>query len=263
MWEIDRREPLPTYVIGLIDVALWDLAGTALGLPVHRLLGTFRESIPAYASTVTYDEDKDYLEVAQQALDLGYQAIKIHGRGDARRDAELCLRLRSLTGPRTALMYDGSAGYNLPDARYLGDALAEARFTWYEEPMREFSVTAYRWLAEKVGVPLLVAETAPGAHMNVGDFLASGCASYVRTGWMHKAGITGSLRISHLAESFLIPAEVHQSGVVSQHLCMAIPNTTYYESRVVGNPIERESCVDANGMVHAPEHAGFGFVEDV
>jgi L-alanine-DL-glutamate epimerase-like enolase superfamily enzyme len=263
MWELDRREDFPSYILGLVDVALWDLAGKALGMPVHRLLGGFRESIPAYASTVTYDEDEEYLDVSQQICEAGYRAIKIHGRGDAVRDAELCLRLRSQVGPTIALMYDGSAGYNLPEATYLGKALGEAGFTWYEEPMREFNVTAYRWLAERVDVPLLVAETSDGAHMKVADFLVAGCASYVRTGATYKAGVTGALRIAHLAESFLVPAEVHQSGIVSQHLCMAIPNTTYYESRVIGNPIVREGAVDSDGFVHAPTGPGFGFDESL
>ena len=48
-------------------------------------------------------------------------------------------------------MYDGSAGFDLPDAIYLGHALADAGYRWYEEPMREFSVTAYKWLADRVG----------------------------------------------------------------------------------------------------------------
>ena len=85
-------------------------------------------------------------------------------------------------------MYDGSAGFDLPDAVYLGRALADTGYLWYEEPMREFSVTAYKWLAERVDVPLLVAETSDGVHMNTADFIASGCASYVRTSANHGGG---------------------------------------------------------------------------
>lgn len=125
--------------------------------------------------------------------------------------------------------------------------------------MREFSVTAYRWLGERVEVPLLVAETSDGAHMNIADFLVSGCAGYVRTGAAYKGGITGALKIAHLAEAFLVPAEVHQSGVVSRHLCMSIMNTNYYESRVIGNPLTLDPAVDQFGMVHAPTSPGIGF----
>ena len=92
-----------------------------------------------------------------------------------------CQRVRDHVGADVDLMYDGSAGFDLPDAEYLGRALAEAGYRWYEEPIREFSMTAYRWLAERVDVPFLVGETSDGSHLNTADFIASGCATYVRT----------------------------------------------------------------------------------
>src|SRR5919201_1468674 len=196
VWELDRIEEFPIYALGLVDVALWDLTGKAAGLPVYQLLGGYRTSIPAYASTVTFASVEEYHDVADQCLALGYPAIKLHAWGDARRDA-------------APLMYDGSAGFDLPDAVYVGHALAEAGYLWYEEPMREFSITAYRRLAEMVRIPLLVAETSDGAHMNVGDFIAAGCATFVRTSAGFKGGITGAMRIAHLADAFRLRAEVH------------------------------------------------------
>lgn len=261
MWEIDRIEEFPSYVQGVVDEALWDLAGKIAGLPVHKVLGSFRDSIPAYASTVTYRSIEEYLDVADQCLELGYPAIKLHAWGDAREDARLCTAVREHVGDDVPLMYDGSAGFDLADAIYLGRALADATYTWYEEPMREFSVTAYRALSERVSVPLLVAETSDGSHMNTGDFIASGCATAVRTGTTFKAGITGSMRIAHLADSYLLRAEVHGGGLPNTHLCMAIPNTTYYESLVTSNPVCRAPEVDPNGFVHAPSGPGMGYEE--
>jgi len=159
-------------------------------------------------------------------------------------------------------MYDGSAGFDLPDAVYLGKALSEAGYMWYEEPIREFSITSYKWLAERVSVPLLVAETSDGAHMNTADFIASGCASFVRTSSALKGGFTGALRIAHTADSFRLRAEVHGGGPANLHLCMAIPNTTYYESLVMTNPVVREDAVDAHGLVHASTAPGVGYARD-
>jgi L-alanine-DL-glutamate epimerase-like enolase superfamily enzyme len=259
VWEIDRIEELPLYILGLVDVALWDLTGKVAGLPLYQLLGGYRSSIPAYASTVTFASIEEYLDVADQCLALGYPAIKLHAWGDARKDAALCLALRKHIGDEIPLMYDGSAGFDLADSIYLGRALAEAGYVWYEEPMREFSITAYKQLAAAVRVPLLVAETSDGAHMNTADFIASGCATFVRTSSGLKGGVTGAMRIAHLADSFRLRAEVHGGGLVNQHLCMAISNTTYYESIVMTNPIVRESAVDEHGMVHAPTAPGIGF----
>ena len=66
------------------------------------------------------------------------------------------------------------------------------------------------------------------------------------------------MRIAHLAEAFRLRAEVHGMGNYSQHLCMAIPNTTYYESLVMSSKVTREAVVDERGLVHAPEGIGLG-----
>lgn len=257
IWELDRIEELPLPTLGLIDTALWDLAGRMTNQPVWQLLGGFRESIPAYASTSTFATTEEFLTVIDQSLELGYKGIKLHAWGDARKDAKLCAAVREHVGPDLPLMYDGSAGFDLPDALYLGRVLAANDYLWYEEPMREFSISAYRKLAESVQIPLLVAETSDGAHMNSADFIAAGAATWgVRASSTLRGGITGSMRTAHLADSYRLRAEVHGSDIPNQHLCMAISNTSYYESLVTSVDVKRERYVDANGLVHAPTGPG-------
>lgn len=257
MWELDRTEELPLYLLGLVDTALWDLAGRLADRPTWQMLGGFRTSIPAYASTVTYSSVEEYLDIADQALELGYPAIKLHAWGDARRDARLSAALREHVGDAIPLMFDGSAGFDLPDAIYLGHALSDADYLWYEEPIREFSITAYKRLSDAVAVPLLVAETSDGAHMNSADFIQAGAATFgVRASTQLRGGFTGAMRTAHLADAYRLRAEVHGPEIPNRHLCMAISNTTYYESLVMGNPISRESGIDAQGLVHAPTGPG-------
>lgn len=262
MWELDRIEEFPLYIQGIIDTALWDLAGKIAAQPVHELLGTYREEIPAYASTTTFGSIEEYLDIADQCIELGYSAIKLHAWGNARRDAELSVALRAHVGDDIALMYDGSAAFDLADATYLGRALADAEYEWYEEPMREFNIWSYQQLSERTAVPLLVAETSDGAHMNTADFIVSGAATAVRTSAGYKAGLTGAMRIAHLADSFQMRAEVHGGGLAARHLCMAIPNTTYYESLVFTNPVRRPLEVDDRGMVRATSEPGIGYASE-
>lgn len=259
LWEIDRIDRFPLSIFGIIDTAVWDIGAKAAGMPLHQLLGSFRTEIPAYASTVTYSSIEEYLDVADQCLELGFPAIKLHAWGDARRDAELCLALRDRVGADVPLMYDGSAGFDLLDAIYLGRALGEADYLWYEEPMKEFSITSYQRLGEHVDVPLMVCEVAEGAHMTTADFIASGCADVVRTSSGLRGGVTGAMRIAHLADSFQVRAEVHGGGLVARHLVLAISNTTYYEALVDANPVVRPAEVDARGMVTATMTPGVGW----
>jgi L-alanine-DL-glutamate epimerase-like enolase superfamily enzyme len=161
-------------------------------------------------------------------------------------------------------MYDGSAGFDLPDAIYLGRALSEAGYLWYEEPMREFSISAYQQLARSVPVPLLVAETSDGAHMNSADFIKAGAATFgVRASTTLRGGVTGAMRTAHLADAYRLRAEVHGSDIPNHHLCMAISNTTYYESLVTSSTVRRERHVDDQGLVHAPTGPGIALPLDL
>ena len=94
IWELDRIDRFPVFVQGIVEVALWDLAGKAVGLPVYQLLGSYRESLPAYASRVTFGSIEEYLDVADQCLELGYPAIKLHDGGDL---------IRPLTGTASSV----------------------------------------------------------------------------------------------------------------------------------------------------------------
>jgi L-alanine-DL-glutamate epimerase-like enolase superfamily enzyme len=227
-------------------------------------MGGFRTSIPAYASTVTFDTIQQYLDVADQCRELGYGGIKLHAWGDVARDVRLIHALRAHVGDGFPLMYDGSAGFDLPDAIRVGHALAAADYLWYEEPMREFSVTAYKLLGEKVNVPLLVAETSDGAHLNAADFIASGCAIFgVRTSTRLRGGITGALRVAHLADSFRLRAEVHGADMTSRHLCMSIPNTTYFESMIRSDTAKRDPALRADGTIPAPMDPGIALPADL
>jgi L-alanine-DL-glutamate epimerase-like enolase superfamily enzyme len=267
VWDVDRAEEIPIYALGLIDTALWDLTGKVAGLPLYQLLGGTSDRIPAYASTATWPSLRDYLRRADECIALGYRAIKVHAWGDADEDAGLARALRGHVGDDVALMYDGSARFRYEEALRLGRALEDAGFLWYEEPMSEFSTWQYQRLCRDLDIPLLVPETADGAHHNAADFVARGATDILRTSAEYKGGITGAMRIAHLADAFGMYAEVHGDGLPNVHLCCAIPNTRYYEAFVVEDPVaenqeQGELGIDAEGYVHTPERPGIGWTVD-
>lgn len=256
--EADRVEHFPPYALGPVDVALWDLKAKAAGLPLYALLGGARTRIPAYASTVTYEDVDTYLAVADECLAAGFTAIKLHAWGDVARDTELARRLRRHVGDNVDLMYDGSGAFDLRDAIRLGHVLTDLGFGWYEEPMREWALGPYVRLRQAVGVPILGPETTPGVHHAVADWIAAGAVDLVRTGVHYKDGITGALRIAHLADAHGLRAEVHGGGAANLHLACAIPNTTYYEVIVAGRPARPRFPVTADGYAEAPQGPGTG-----
>lgn len=263
LWEIDRTEELPIYMMGLVDAALWDILGKVAGQPVYRLLGGYRDGIEAYASTVTYGTTEEFLDIADQCLARGFKAIKLHAWGDLRRDAELCRALREHVGPGITLMYDGSAGFDPYESLRLGRVLEECDYLWLEEPMREASIDSYRRLCDQLDIPVLAAETSDGCHYNAADFLVHGAADMVRTSSHYKGGLTGALRVAHLADSFNRSAEVHGMGVENLHLCLAVRNNHYYETLVMGNPVVVEAAVGPDAQVTVPDVPGLGHEVDL
>ena len=71
--------------MGLVDIALWDIAGKLYDAPVYELLGGYRKNLPAYASTYHGDENggldspEAFADFAEQCYDMGYRGFKIHG----------------------------------------------------------------------------------------------------------------------------------------------------------------------------------------
>ena len=72
MWELDRIEDFPTYVNGVVDVALWDIAGKPPVLPVHELIGRSATRSPRTPRPSPSASIEEYLDVADQCLELGY-----------------------------------------------------------------------------------------------------------------------------------------------------------------------------------------------
>ena len=101
-----------------IDLALWDLAGKVAGLPVYRLMGGYRDRIPAYASTMCGDDipggldtPEHYADFAEDCVAQGYKAFKLHTwmaplGPDPKHDVAACAAVRERVGPDIDLMLD-------------------------------------------------------------------------------------------------------------------------------------------------------------
>jgi L-alanine-DL-glutamate epimerase-like enolase superfamily enzyme len=85
-------------------VALWDLLGKAMGQPIHRLLGTYREAVPAYASSAVLPSAAAYAEQAVEYKEQGWAAYKIHPPTQWQDDIKICEAVRKAVGDYTIML---------------------------------------------------------------------------------------------------------------------------------------------------------------
>ena len=86
LWKMNRS--VSTYVIGAVDICLWDINGKIANQPIHRLLGTCKETVPVYSSTAYHETKEEYAEEAIRFKEMGWTAHKIHPHGDPLYDIE-------------------------------------------------------------------------------------------------------------------------------------------------------------------------------
>lgn len=263
VWELDRLEEFHIQILGLIDLVAWDIKAKVAGLPLYQLLGGYDPKIQAYASTVTWPTMEEYERCIKAAMDVGFTAFKLHAWGDPQRDAELSRNLRKWTGPDAPLMFDGSAGWDLVTSLQFGRVLEGEGFLWFEEPMREFDIPSYVKLAQQLDIPVLACETPDGCHWNAATWITMGALDMMRTSTSFKGGITGALKVAHLAESHGMRAQVHGMGFGNVHICAAIPNNDFYEQIIIDEEHVRGLATQAelpiiDGFVTAPETPGLG-----
>ena len=265
-----------------VDCALWDLAGRMAGLPVHLLLGGARDKVPAYASTMCGDDipggldtPEAYGAFAKACKAKGYTAFKLHTwmapyGPDLKRDIAACAAVREAVGPEMKLMLDPHHDYTREEALSLGRALEELDFSWMEEPMDEHSTSAFVWLTENLTkLQICGPETAHGQMYTRAEWIVRGASDLSRVGVADVGGITPSMKVVHLCESFRVRCEVHGGGAANLQVLgtMATPGE-FYEHGLLHPHVDFDAekpwlkevidPVDREGNVPIPIKPGLG-----
>jgi L-alanine-DL-glutamate epimerase-like enolase superfamily enzyme len=265
MWQRGRRDALRA--LGAVDVALWDLAGKLSGLPVCRLIGGYRRSVPAYASSAVLASPEAYVEESLSFRERGWTAYKIHPPAEWETDIRICAAVRKAVGEGYRLMLDSTWSYQYPEALRVGHAIEDLGFYWYEDPLMEDDLTNCAKLRQKLGIPLLATEYAPGGHTAFAPWLMAQATDYLRGDVAVKGGLSGCLKAAHLAECFHMNFEVHHGGnslnnFANLHLIAAIRNCEYFEVLLPAGAqkygLRQDIEVDRQGLVHVPDRPGLG-----
>ena len=264
IWEKMYRRQLASHGMGAgaclamsgIDMALWDIRGKALGVPLYKLLGGTRKAIPAYAGGVSlgYQPPPQLIEEAAKSLEQGYKAIKLRVGDSPARDLE---RLRAVRRafPDIGILTDANIGYAVEDARRVMPVLDELGIGWLEEPFPAHDYRSYREAKSFGRTPLAAGEN----HYTRFEFnrvIEDGAITILQPDLSKSGGITEALRIAAAASAWKLPVHPHSSmtglnHAASIHFLAAIDNGGYFEGDVSRSNRFRDELVDNPGRVDA------------
>jgi galactonate dehydratase len=259
-----------------VDIALWDLAGKAVGEPVHRLLGGMgRSHVPAYASSINWLDDATVEAEIGAAIGHGFREIKIKlGRPvkEAVARAKLC---RRLAGDGIDLCADANWAYDVHEALELGKVLSDLGYSFYEEPIVPQDRSGYAKLAQHLPIRLAAGESDYVASEAL-ILLQDRSLGLIQPDVTRSGGITETWRICELAAAFNTAYAPHVgwSGAVcvaaSLHLAAAAETCRTFECMVYENPLREALCTPlvgertqlVHGMVAVPTGPGLGVTLD-
>jgi L-alanine-DL-glutamate epimerase-like enolase superfamily enzyme len=268
-----------THAISAINLALWDVAGKALGQPVHVLLGGRRQrSVPVYGS-ILFRPVATLQQRIHAMLSRGFRAIKLgwdpFGNGSLADDEKLVQAARDAAGTETTLLID--AGGSRPNWTWrFKDALERARMlqdygaVWFEEPLGADDLEGYQRLTDHSPVKIAHGEVLSRRQAFL-PYFAHRAMDIVQPDATKVGGLSEMRRIAWMAEEHGIELVPHgwntAVGVAADiHLVSTLPNRSYVEFNV-GNPLVEEVLSDpfrlnADGQLDVPDGPGFGITID-
>ena len=218
--------------LSALDIALWDLAGKATGLPVCAFLGgKVRDKVAVYATGLYYTEGEfpdRLLDEARGYVAAGFKGMKTKVGGlSIAEDVARVRALRDAIGPDIHLMVDANEAYNATTAIRIGQKLADLDLVWFEEPVNAQDLDAY--LEVKAALPMAI---AGGENLRTRyefkPYLTRRAYDIVQPDIMHCGGITEMQRICAMANACGIQINPHVWGspvmiAATLHLAATLP----------------------------------------
>lgn len=253
------------YALSGIDIALWDIAGKAAGLPLYRLLGgSPRADLPAYASLLRYGAAEAVAHYTGQALARGYRHIKLHEitvpEVKAGRDA---------AGPGIPIMLDTNCPWTVPQAIEMARRLAPLDLHWLEEPVwPPENLAGLAEVRSRGGINTAVGENY-GTVWEFRRAFEAGAITYAQPSVTKIGGVTEMRRVVSLAEMFGVQVVPHSAyfgpGLLASIHCIAAMAGDSLVERFycdfAENPLG-EAIDPKGGRIAVPQGPGLGVDPD-
>ena len=265
-----------------LDIAMWDLKGKILNLPIYKLLGgKVRESVPVYASSMA--RNLTPLQEANRALSFvekGYTGYKLHsavpGKIDdpADQTIDTVTEVRKAVGDDIDILVDVNGAYSVHHAIEIGKQLEELGVFHFEEPRPHYDLPGLANVAEALDIPIASGEMIYSLY-EYKELMMRGKVDIIQPDIVKTPGFTTLIKIANLAESLGIPITCHNtqptiSTVAHAHFVAATPGAPYaqeYNIELVSirdeHPILSEPLQITNGFLEVPNGPGLGVALDM
>jgi D-galactarolactone cycloisomerase len=269
------RKGLIVVALSALDTALWDLSARTLGIPLYKLLGGYRDKVPAYASAGFYGENKGLHELAEEMREYaekGFKAVKMKiGDVSLKEDIERVQAVRQAVGSNILVMVDANRSYNHWEAIQIGRELEKVNVRFFEEPLPADDLDGYRRLGHLLDIPLAAGENEY-TLFGFRDLIDTGGVSVAQPDVSWSGGITACLKIASLCEARHVDVAPHSfTSIVNLattlHLLGSIPNGIWIEVDQNPNGLRTDLCefdfeLDDEGCLTIPATPGIGIELD-
>lgn len=269
-----------------IEIALWDIMGKRLSVPVWRLLGgCCQPEVPVYANywaqEINFEPDPQlWAEAARKTVGQGYRALKFTpvpfppagalnrtvSKRDLRLGVERVAVVREAVGRDVELYVEMAGKYDVPTAIRICRALEEFDIGFVEEPVPPESPEAMAYVRRGVRMPVAAGERLFGRG-GFRPFFEAGALDIAQPDVMRTGGLSEARRIASMAEAYHLPVAPHNAGgpvgtIATLHLCTAVPNLHSLEFRV-GDVPWRDAVISppiriSEGVMSRPDGPGLG-----
>ncbi len=261
-----------------VEMALWDIKGKALGVPVYQLLGgKVRDSVKCYANAwfAGAKKPEEFAQKAKIAVKNGFSGLKWDPFGKEYlniapkhlNEALDCIAaVKDAVGDQVHLIIEGHGRFNVPTAVRIGNALEKFGILWFEEPIPPDDKKGIAWVRSKIATPVSGGERLY-SRFEYADYLRMECADFWQPDVSHAGGIMEVRKIAAMAESHYIPVCPHNpSGPVANaatlQLAACIPNFYLLETMANDIPwradVSTEKVKFENSEMFIPDLPGLG-----
>ena len=251
---------ITSLALAAIDTALWDLKCRRAELPLFKMLGGAKSSVPCYTTEGgwLHIESAELVADALDAQAKGFAGSKIKiGKPHMAQDRARLAAVRDAVGPDYEIMVDANQAFSRAEATRRARVLEEFDIAWFEEPMPADNVLEHALLAASTSVPIAVGESMYSISQ-FKDYLTSGGASIVQVDVARIGGITPWMKVAHMAEAFGVPVCPHFLMELHVSLVCAIPNAPWLEYIPQLDTITKTGLRIEQGRAYPSDRPGLG-----